>query len=619
METEDATFLSRVTPKTQARRASGISEAIAHGAGSIEYDIDPIVHGGSKLTEAIETRAKALYDTLHGVRLKPNKRTAYEDAFEHHEGPMLFLASMRQKVLPGDGGDGGGDGGDGAVAPDAKRARLADSGSELDSPRFAGHCNGNDIDDARFADQPRAARPKPALVRLQCPVQQYAWGLRGAASRCGALKAAAEPAFAVEEDKPYAELWMGTHPNGPALLGSGADGEPAADDAAPGGALGGWIAQRPELVSAAPVWRELARAGSLPYLFKVLSIRDCLSIQAHPDKRLAGQLHAENPNAYKDDNHKPEMCVALTAMEAMGGFRDLATIRLHLDLYPEFAAILSAHALELLTADAADHGVATREKPPPAVDPRADLLACAAAREAPDDATRGALREMLKSFVTADDELVGAQLGALLARVRAAERRPSASQRALHALIGRLGAQFPGDRGAMAPLFLNVIQLQPGEAFFMAANEPHAYISGECIEAMACSDNVVRLGLTPKFKDVPTLCAMLTYTAGNPVIVNGKKIDSCTRLYTPPVPEFEVSLTELRPKMPYRYAQVQSASLVLVLEGDGHIELNAGSRKQHASKGAVFFVSAGAQTNVTAGPSGMRLTRCHTNQKPGYN
>ena len=99
METEDATFLSRVTPKTQARRASGISEAIAHGAGSIEYDIDPIVHGGSKLTEAIETRAKALYDTLHGVRLKPNKRTAYEDAFEHHEGPMLFLASMRQKVV----------------------------------------------------------------------------------------------------------------------------------------------------------------------------------------------------------------------------------------------------------------------------------------------------------------------------------------------------------------------------------------------------------------------------------------------------------------------------------------------------------------------------------------
>ena len=54
-------------------------------------------------------------------------------------------------------------------------------------------------------------------------------------------------------------------------------------------------------------------------------------------------------------------------------------------------------------------------------------------------------------------------------------------------------------------------------------------------------------------------------------------------------------------------------------QGDGHIELNAGSRKQHASKGAVFFVSAGAQTNVTAGPSGMRLTRCHTNQKPGYN
>jgi mannose-6-phosphate isomerase len=57
----------------------------------------------------------------------------------------------------------------------------------------------------------------------------------------------------------------------------------------------------------------------------------------------------------------------------------------------------------------------------------------------------------------------------------------------------RLAQQFPGDSGAMAPLFLNYLLIAPGESFFMAANEPHAYVAGEIIECMACSDNVVRL------------------------------------------------------------------------------------------------------------------------------
>ncbi len=43
----------------------------------------------------------------------------------------------------------------------------------------------------------------------------------------------------------------------------------------------------------------------------------------------------------------------------------------------------------------------------------------------------------------------------------------------------------------MAPLFLNYLLIAPGESFFMAANEPHAYVAGEIIECMACSDNVV--------------------------------------------------------------------------------------------------------------------------------
>lgn len=79
----------------------------------------------------------------------------------------------------------------------------------------------------------------------------------------------------------------------------------------------------------------------------------------------------------------------------------------------------------------------------------------------------------------------------------------------------QLENQYPSDIGVIAAFFLNHVKLNPGEALFLGANEPHAYLSGECIECMATSDNVVRAGLTPKYIDVPTLCSMLTYKQVN--------------------------------------------------------------------------------------------------------
>jgi len=78
-------------------------------------------------------------------------------------------------------------------------------------------------------------------------------------------------------------------------------------------------------------------------------------------------------------------------------------------------------------------------------------------------------------------------------------------------LVLSLEKQYPGDVGVLAAYFMNYVKLSPGEALFVGANEPHAYLSGECIECMATSDNVVRAGLTPKYRDVQTLCSMLTH------------------------------------------------------------------------------------------------------------
>lgn len=82
-------------------------------------------------------------------------------------------------------------------------------------------------------------------------------------------------------------------------------------------------------------------------------------------------------------------------------------------------------------------------------------------------------------------------------------------------LVMRLEKQYPGDIGIIAAFFLNYVKLNPGEALYLGANEPHAYICGECVECMATSDNVVRAGLTPKYRDVQTLCSMLTYKQVN--------------------------------------------------------------------------------------------------------
>jgi Phosphomannose isomerase type I len=70
----------------------------------------------------------------------------------------------------------------------------------------------------------------------------------------------------------------------------------------------------------------------------------------------------------------------------------------------------------------------------------------------------------------------------------------------------------PQDVGVLAAYFLNVVTLAPGQAMYLPANEPHAYVSGELVEAMAASDNVIRAGLTPKLRDTSVLCSSLTYS-----------------------------------------------------------------------------------------------------------
>jgi mannose-6-phosphate isomerase len=104
------------------------------------------------------------------------------------------------------------------------------------------------------------------MMELSCPVQTYAWGRKGLDSAVAALKAASDSSFAVEEVTPYAELWMGTHPNGPAVLKH------------TGKNLKEVIEADAEAILGQRVVQEFG-GKDLPFLFKVLSVNKALSIQ----------------------------------------------------------------------------------------------------------------------------------------------------------------------------------------------------------------------------------------------------------------------------------------------------------------------------------------------------
>jgi len=169
---------------------------------------------------------------------------------------------------------------------------------------------------------------------------------------------------------------------------------------------------------------------------------------------------------------------------------------------------------------------------------------------------------------------------------------------------------FPNDIGCFSIFFLNVVNLKPGEAIFLGPDEPHAYILGDCIECMACSDNVVRAGLTPKYKDVKTLCSMLTYKtkSAQEQLLEPIVIDEFTKSYVPPFPEFGVDHVEItgdnvRPDFEYKLAQKESGSIVLVIKGEAHCQSTL------LSPGYIGFIPAMTAFTITNIKSDLLLYR----------
>ncbi|KIK55490.1 hypothetical protein GYMLUDRAFT_248543 [Collybiopsis luxurians FD-317 M1] len=419
-----------------------------------------------------------------------------------------------------------------------------------------------------------------SVFKIIPTTQQYDWGKVGSNSKVAQLAEASEifSSFNLDEHKPYAELWMGTHPTSPSHL------PPPSTST-----LSSYLKDNPSLIgeSIANKFPD-AKEGNLPFLFKVLSIEKALSIQTHPDKQTAESLHAQLPNIYKDDNHKPELALALTPFRALCGFQPLSNIAKHLFLTPELAALI-----------------------PKSIEDYFRSIASSANSTSPE--AKAALKVLFSALMTANEVLIKGQLEALVVRYQSFPTEEGS----IEELVLRLNSQFPGDVGVFCAFMLNYVTLSPGEAIFLGAGEPHAYVSGDIIECMANSDNVIRAGLTPKLRDIPNLVAGLTYVPAEATRhrvqptsfpPSSTTSSSASTLYDPPIPEFSVVQVKLDNQAKESHPPVKGPSLTVVIEGKGVVSwVQGGQETLHIGKGDVFFV--GADTAIELEGEGLVLYR----------
>ncbi|MGC0331592.1 mannose-6-phosphate isomerase [Streptomyces sp. SAI-170] len=380
------------------------------------------------------------------------------------------------------------------------------------------------------------------MDRLDNTVRPYAWGSTTAIPGLLGIEPTGEP---------QAELWMGAHPGAPSRTARGTLVEVIAAD--PARELGG---------------ATVAKFGPrLPFLFKILAAGAPLSLQVHPDLEQAREGYAEEERRgvpvdaphrnYKDPNHKPELICALTEFDGLCGFRD---------------PVRSAELLDGLGVDS--------------LKPYVDLL-----HAHPEDA---ALREMLTAVLSADPE----DMAHTAAEASAACARLGGD----YAPYAELAHHYPGDPGVIAAMLLNHVRLQPGEALYLGAGIPHAYLSGLGVEIMANSDNVLRCGLTPKHVDVPELLRVVRFEAAEPGVLRPEAAPDGEEVYETPIDEFRLSRYVLPPGGASHDLTRATPQILLCTAGT----IRAGEHE--LTPGASVFVPAGETAEVSGTGTLFRAT-----------
>ena len=393
------------------------------------------------------------------------------------------------------------------------------------------------------------------LLKLHNQIKHYEWGSADLIPRLLGTTG---------DGSPWAELWMGSYSDLSSRVPSHAV------------SLGDLIARDPRRYLGE---KTAGRYGELPFLFKLLAVEKPLSVQVHPNMAQAregferenkAQIAYNAPNRnYRDPHHKPEILCALTPFTGMCGFRPPAEIKRHLSVF---------------------HASAATGGPAPAL-VRESFTPLLHALEMPEPAV--ALRNFL-------DALFGLSLPvreALTQCILSMQGDGAGGESYEWELMRNLARQYPGDPTIIAPLYLAIFHLKPGEAVFLKAGAPHSYVHGFGVELMSNSDNVLRGGLTAKHIDIPELMKVLDFNAVQPHII---KPEPDSGSFTYPAPCEEFSLTVMRGKagggaQPAAFAR-NAPAICIVTEGE--VSICGTVFKQ----GEAVFIPAGGDNGKAADP-----------------
>ncbi len=374
--------------------------------------------------------------------------------------------------------------------------------------------------------------PKNKLFSITGKVQHYQWGGYDYIPRL----------LGIHNDKhqPFAEYWLGAHQNAPALLPDGTS-------------LDKFIQARPAVLGD----KTKQAFGRLPYLLKILDVRDMLSIQVHPNKKAAvNDFEQENKKGiplnaasrnYKDDNHKPELMTALSDdFWLLHGFLAPEKLVATVQAVPGFGFMLPVFA-------------------------------------------GGNYKALYELIMTMDQLQVNNILQPLLDSIIPLYQQNKLAKESPDFWAARAALTFNEkdkiDRGIFSIYLFNILHLKKGEAVFQDAGILHAYLEGQNVEIMANSDNVLRGGLTPKHIDVAELMKHVVFEPVIPQIILGKPVSDTEIVFLTPAPDFELRRISLSARQESKL-HIQSVDLFLVLNGS--IEVVSESTSITVGKGEAF-------------------------------
>jgi mannose-6-phosphate isomerase len=383
------------------------------------------------------------------------------------------------------------------------------------------------------------------IFKLKGKVQHYAWGGKDYIPHWLGIEN--------KEGKPFAEYWMGAHPSASSTITVNNKDEN----------LYGLIQQD----AGSFIGEKIKQAfGELPYLFKILDVKDMLSIQVHPSKASAAKgfeeeeaiglaINASNRN-YKDKNHKPEVMVALSEFWLLHGFLNEDKLLNVLKTVPEFKGF-EAIFLEKGYKGLYEHVM---------------LM--------PQDEVDRLLNSLVEREINQkkNNELSKSEPGWWVAKLYEQEK-PTTNL----------------DRGIFSIYFFNIVKTHPGEAVFQGAGIPHAYLEGQNVELMANSDNVLRGGLTPKYIDVPELIKHVTFEGIEPNVMKGIDLTSGEKNYPCTVEDFGISKIDLNAGETYR-SESTSLEIIVIIEGEATI---SGVNNVDAKKGETVAILAGETYSIS--------------------